>query len=121
MHKKMIQEEKPMRLTSDEESSDSDEDQIESSENEHEEEEQDDEPNSDLPEKFDLSKISQRMEEGPPSSSDEDEEIEDDYKESSDDDNDNQVSGWADAMAKVLNMGKKSETENKPLLLSKVI
>ena len=78
----------------------------------------------DLPPKFDLSKLKQKMEDGPPSSSDdeedevsEDEDMENENLES-DDDNQEQGSGWADAMAKVLNTGKNSES-SKPLLLSK--
>jgi len=84
---------------------------------------------NELPKKFDLSKINQRMEEGPPSSSDEDDsdDEKDEYQESKSsaeeqsdqEDEKNAGTGWADAMAKVLNIGKNSKTPNKPLLLSK--
>merc|ERR1719510_2790585 len=81
-----------------------------------------------FPEKFDLAKLKQRMEEGPASSSDDEDpdDNDDDLDEAGDEveenedevpDEENQGSGWADAMAKVLNTGKNS-TE-KHLLLSK--
>merc|ERR1719433_902659 len=83
------------------------------------------------PKKFDLSKINQRLEEGPPSCSDssDDEEADDENdefeetkssagEESDQEDDKNAGTGWADAMAKVLNIGKNSKSD-KPLLLSK--
>ena len=85
-----------------------------------------DDDTEELPKKFDLRKIKQHMEEGPASSSeDEESEVEDDNDDamngSSDDDGgegQEQLSGWADAMAKVLNTGKNSQS-TEPLLLSK--
>ena len=117
---KMIQEERPMML----ESSDSSDD--ESSDQEELELEQ--ENGADLPEKFDLSKIKQRIEEGPASSSDEEEdESEEENLEESDDEEELEnlesggednagLSGWADAMSKVLNTGKNSELKGNFLL-----
>ena len=90
----------------------------------------------DLPQKFDLTKLNERLEDGPPSCSESEEEEDsdleedefendseaennDDDKEKEDnDDTEEKGSGWADAMAKVLNTGKNIES-NKPLLLSK--
>jgi len=121
----MIAEDQPMLY----ESNDSDSSNDESSDQDISETSEKDknDAESELPKKFDLSKINQRMEEGPPSSSDEEEDDEnDEYQESkssaeeqSDQEDDKNAGvGWADAMAKVLNIGKNSKSD-KPLLLSK--
>jgi len=119
----MVAEEQPMLY----ESNDSDSSNDESSDQDIPESSEKDanDVENELPKKFDLSKINQRMEEGPPSSSDEDEDDEnDEYQESkssaeeqSDQEDDKNAGvGWADAMAKVLNIGKNSKSD-KPLLL----
>jgi hypothetical protein len=119
----MVAEEQPMLY----ESNDSDSSNDESSDQDIPESSEKDanDVENELPKKFDLSKINQRMEEGPPSSSDEDEDDEnDEYHESKSsaeeqsdqEDNKNAGVGWADAMAKVLNIGKNSKSD-KPLLL----
>lgn len=86
--------------------------------------------NEDVTKKFDLSQVQKRLENGPPSSSDEDEsdvenddpesEADDEAEDEAEDNNDENEknSGWANAMAKVLNTGKNTQT-SKPLLLSK--
>jgi len=120
----MIAEDQPMLH----ESNDSDSSNDESSDQDISENSEDkNDAESELPKKFDLTKINQRMEEGPPSSSDEEDDDEnDEYQESkssaeeqSDQEDDKNAGvGWADAMAKVLNIGKNSKSD-KPLLLSK--
>jgi len=121
----MIAEDQPMLR----ESNDSDSSNDESSDQDISENSEKDknDAESELPKKFDLTKINQRMEEGPPSSSDEEDDDEnDEYQESissaeeqSDQEDDKNAGvGWADAMAKVLNIGKNSKSD-KPLLLSK--
>jgi len=122
----MIAEEQPMLH----ESNDSDSSNDESSDQDIPENSEKDtnDAEGELPKKFDLSKINQRMEEGPPSSSDEEDDDEnDEYAESkssveeqSDQEDDKNAGvGWADAIAKVLNIGKNSKTPDKTLLLSK--
>jgi len=122
----MIAEEEPM--LNDTKSNDSYSSNDESSDEEDIENVEQDEngAENELPKTFDLSKIKERMEEGPPSSSDDDDEDDDndENQESSEDEGSEQENeknageGWADAMAKVLNIGKNSKS-NKPLLLSK--
>ena len=96
-------------------------------ENESDAEESENEDTEDLPQKFDLSKLNEKLENGPPSCSEseieseseaENDEFEADSEAENDDDNAEKGSGWADAMAKVLKTGKNIES-NKPLLLSK--
>jgi len=122
----MTAEEQPIAM----ESYDSDSSNDESSANEETEnpEMNESEVNDEIPKKFDLSKINQRMEEGPPSSSDEEEEDDEneENQESSEDEvpddeegDKNEGAGWADAMSKVLNIGKNAKDKDKPLLLSK--
>lgn len=115
----MISEEKPMtmKLGSESESDsdmESDNEIEESVSSEMENVENDDE----LPEKFDLSKINQRLEEAPASSSEDEGNDEEEDIEEEDESDEDKGSGWADAMAKVLKIGKNTEA-NKPLLLSK--
>ena len=119
------------------ESSSSEESSYDDSEHESVAEESENEEKDDLPKKFDLSQMQKRLEDAPPSSSDEeDSDPEDDDPESEDEDKDdeeqadnddiedetnddeNKGSGWADAMAKVLNTGKNVKSD-KPMLLSK--
>lgn len=117
----MIAEEKPMNLKLDSDSESSDSSDIQESDNEMEESgsEPEEANNEDeLPEKFDLTKINQRLEEAPASSSDDEDNDEETDQDESDEDDEDKGSGWADAMAKVLNIGKNTES-NKPLLLSK--
>merc|ERR1712037_760365 len=118
---KMTAEEQPIAM----ESYDSDSSNDESSANEETEnpEMNESEVNDEIPKKFDLSKINQRMEEGPPSSSDEEEE-DDENEESSEDEvpddeegDKNEGAGWADAMAKVLNIGKNAKDKDKPFIV----
>ena len=128
----------------------------ESSENEEEvqgKKGQGEEDNSEeIPKKFDLSQIQNRMEDGPPSSSDDESDLDDDpqmeseedkeqeglskeilyffqnsntlififtfFLDGEDDTEEGKLSGWADAMAKVLNTGKNTQSD-KPMLLSK--
>jgi hypothetical protein len=115
-------------LNSNETSSDDDDDvtdeEVESGDDELSETEE----NGELPATFDITGIQDRLEElakeGPPSSSDDDEELDDevdddgndeeDPEESAKEDDDveeeadgEEVSGWADAMLKVLNTGKR--------------
>merc|ERR1711981_586058 len=102
----------------------------ESSENEEEKQGQGAEDSEEIPQKFDLSQIQSRVEDGPPSSSDDESDLDDDPEMESeeedekdqDDNEDNteegKMSGWADAMAKVLNTGKNTQSD-KPMLLSK--
>lgn len=106
----------------------------ESSENEEEvqgKKGQGEEDNSEeIPKKFDLSQIQNRMEDGPPSSSDDESDLDDDpqmeseeeedkeQEDGEDDTEEGKLSGWADAMAKVLNTGKNTQSD-KPMLLSK--
>ena len=119
--------EKVIEESSEEASSDTDEDM----ENESDVESEGEGDNEELPQKFDLTKLNERLENGPPSCSeseeDEDEsdleedEFEGDSEnehEKSEDQGEEKGSGWADAMAKVLNTGKNIDS-NKPLLLSK--
>ena len=119
--------EKVIEESSEEASSDTDEDM----ENESDVESEGEGDNEELPQKFDLTKLNERLENGPPSCSeseeDEDEsdleedEFEGDSEnehEKSEDKEEEKGSGWADAMAKVLNTGKNIDS-NKPLLLSK--
>merc|ERR1712141_36012 len=102
----------------------------ESSENEEEMQGQGAEDSEEIPQKFDLSQIQSRVEDGPPSSSGDESDLDDDPEMESEeedekdqeDDEDNteegKLSGWADAMAKVLNTGKNTQSD-KPMLLSK--
>ena len=102
----------------------------ENEDNEHESDanESDNEETEELPQKFDLTKLNERLENGPPSCSEseedsdesevENDEFEGDSEAEAPEENGEKGSGWADAMAKVLNTGKNIES-NKPLLLSK--
>ena len=118
------------------ESSSSEESSYDDSEHESVAEESENEEKDDLPKKFDLSQMQKRLEDAPPSSSDEEDSDPEDDPESEDEDKDdeeqadnddiedetnddeNKGSGWADAMAKVLNTGKNVKSD-KPMLLSK--
>ena len=118
------------------ESSSSEESSYDDSEHESVAEESENEEKDDLPKKFDLSQMQKRLEDAPPSSSDEEDsdpedddpesedEVEDNEEQDNDDiedetnDDENKGSGWADAMAKVLNTGKNVKSD-KPMLLSK--
>ena len=118
------------------ESSSSEESSYDESEHESVAEESENEEKDDLPKKFDLSQMQKRLEDAPPSSSDEEDSDPEDDPESEDEDKDdeeqadnddiedetnddeNKGSGWADAMAKVLNTGKNVKSD-KPMLLSK--
>ena len=119
--------EKVIEESSEEASSDTDEDM----ENESDVESEGEGDNEELPQKFDLTKLNERLENGPPSCSEseedddesdlEEDEFEGDSEnehEKSEDQGEEKGSGWADAMAKVLNTGKNIDS-NKPLLLSK--
>lgn len=106
--------------------------------NENESDVESEDNSEDLPQKFDLTKLNERLEDGPPSCSeseeeeDEDSDLEEDEfdndsdaennddkdKEKDENDTEEKNSGWADAMAKVFATGKNIES-NKPLLLSK--
>ena len=116
------------------ESSSSEESSYDDSEHESVAEESENEEKDDLPKKFDLSQMQKRLEDAPPSSSDSDPEDDDPESDDEDDndeeqaddedienktnDDENKGSGWADAMAKVLNTGKNVKSD-KPMLLSK--
>ena len=125
--------EKVIEESSDAETSGTDGD----NENESDVESEVEDNSEDLPQKFDLTKLNERLEDGPPSCSESEEEDDeesdleedefendseaennDDDKEKEDNDIEEKNTGWADAMAKVFATGKNIET-NKPLLLSK--